>query len=140
MNKESMANDFWCGIDSNDPRHIRKTYMMLVSSGSLNNLIGIPPWPKIKKFLVRCWREAFLHPKDTNVAIGLNGYEAALDFCPFLANGNGIKGYDEKGRHYLIQMLHDVYENGDNDSRLCIETAIVEGFSDSDLKYWRKCN
>lgn len=140
MDIEFLQNDFIRGLDSDDPFHIRKTYIRLMQHLNLHKFIGIPPWPKIEKFLARCWREVLSHPKDNDTTIRLNGYEAALDICPFLGGGNGLKGYDEKVRHGLIQVLYSIYVNGNPDSRLCIETAIVEGLSKDDLKYWRKCN
>lgn len=140
LDGEARENILCLGINSSDPNLIRKTYMALMC-GSLCKLKSLPPWSSIKNFLVRCWREAFLHPNDTNTSIGLSGYDAALDFCPFLANGNWIQGYDEKQEtHFFIKMLHSIYKQGDGAVRLCIETAILEGLSKKDLAFWRKCN
>lgn len=115
----------------------KQAYETLTDINQLRQMETLPRWDDVKSFLGKCWREAFSHPGDDKTLIGLNGYMAALDFCPFLACGNGIVGYDIEGKRFLLRVLKDVYMSGRDDVRRCIETAVVEGMSKDDRKLWK---
>ena len=133
---DELYNCLMSEINGNyvDQKH---AYETLTDINQLRQLETLPRWDAVKSFLGKCWREAFSHPRDDSTLIGLNGYMVALDFCPFLACGNGIAGYDIEGKRFLLRVLKDVYLSGRADIRCCIETAVVEGMSNDDLKLWK---
>ena len=123
-------------INGNDVDR-KLAYETLMDINKLRQMETLPRWDDMKSFLGKCWREAFSHPGDDKTLIGLSGYMAALDFCSFLACGNGIVGYNIEGKRFLLSVLKEVYMSGSDDVRRCIETAVVEGMSNDDLKMWK---
>ena len=70
----------------------KQAYETLTDINQLRQKETLPRWDDVKSFLGKCWREAFCHPVDDKTLIGLNGYMAALDFCPFWHVGMVLLG------------------------------------------------